>query len=132
MEDSIFSKIIRGEIPSHKVYEDEKTFAFLDIHPATEGHVLVVPKVQVEFIWDLDEENYQALMQTVQKVGKRVREVLGTPYVSEMTVGVDVPHAHVHVIPFHLAEELKATFSPSEVEPDHESLAELAKRLAFS
>ena len=66
MEDTIFTKIIKGEIPSHKIYEDEKTFAFLDIHPLTDGHVLVVPKVQVEFIWDLKPEDYQAVMATVQ------------------------------------------------------------------
>ncbi len=132
MEESIFTKIIKGEIPSHKIYEDDATFAFLDIHPTTEGHVLVVPKVQVEFIWDLELADYQALMQTVQKVGRRLQEVLSTPYVSEMTVGVDVPHAHVHVIPFHTASELAATFSPSDVEPDHQALAALAERLAFS
>jgi histidine triad (HIT) family protein len=131
MEESIFTKIIRGEIPSHKVYEDEKTFAFLDIHPTTEGHVLVVPKVQVEFIWDLEEADYQALMRTVQKVGRRLREVLGSIYISEMTVGVDVPHAHVHVIPFYSASELTAIFSPTDTEPDHEALASLAERIKF-
>ncbi|HEX6416036.1 MAG TPA: HIT domain-containing protein, partial [Candidatus Saccharimonadales bacterium] len=64
MQESIFTKIINGDIPSHKVYEDDKTFAFLDIHPISTGHVLVVPKKQVEFLWDLDDEDYQAVMNT--------------------------------------------------------------------
>ena len=93
MEDSIFTKIIKGEIPAYKVYEDEHTFAFLDIHPLTEGHVLVIPKKQVEYIWDLEADDYQALMATVQKVGKHLREVLEAPYVGVEVVGVDVPHA---------------------------------------
>lgn len=130
MIDSIFTKIIKGEIPSHKVYEDEKTFAFLDIHPKAEGHVLVIPKVQVEFIWDLEPEDYQALMQTVQKVGKRLREVIDAPYVSEMTEGMDVPHAHVHVIPFYTSDQLKAK-APKD-EPDHQALAAVAERIAFN
>src|SRR2546428_10820249 len=96
-QDSIFTKIIKGEIPSHKIYEDDKTFAFLDIHPVQPGHVLVVPKVQVEFVWDLGREEYAALMATIQKVALRLREILGVPYVGEQIIGVDVPHAHIHL-----------------------------------
>ena len=107
MEDSIFTKIIKGDIPSHKIYEDDKTFAFLDIHPLQEGHVLVVPKVQVEFIWDLEAEDYQALMNTVQKVGRRLREVMEASYVGVEVIGVDVPHAHVHVVPFTTVDDLR-------------------------
>jgi histidine triad (HIT) family protein len=68
MQDSIFTKIIKGEIPSHKVYEDDKTIAFLDINPTQPGHTLVVPKKQVEFLWDLDTDDYQAVMETARKV----------------------------------------------------------------
>jgi histidine triad (HIT) family protein len=134
MEDSIFTKIIRGEIPSHKVYEDEKTFAFLDIHPAAEGHVLVIPKKQVEFIWDLEDEDYQALMKSVKQVGRRLREVMGKKYVGTIVVGTDVPHAHVHVVPFETAENIKAVVSMvgrDQIEPDHAALAALAERLSF-
>jgi histidine triad (HIT) family protein len=76
MQESIFTKIIKGEIPSHKIYEDDKTFAFLDIHPKTPGHVLVVPKNQVQFAWDLPNEDYAALMSTVKKIALRIKEVL--------------------------------------------------------
>ena len=131
MEDSLFTKIIKGEIPSHKVYEDEKTLAFLNIYPATEGHVLVIPKVQVEFIWDLDPSDYQALMQTVQKVGLHLREVVDAPYVGEMVVGVGVPHAHVHLIPFDKPVEMKSELDPPTGEPDHEKLAKVAEKIRF-
>ena len=128
MEDSIFTKIIKREIPSYKIYEDEKTYAFLDIHPLTEGHVLVIPKVQVEFIWDIEPSDYQALMATVQKVGKHLREVMDAPYVGVEVIGVDVPHAHVHVVPFTTTHDMHRSASMSD-EPDHESLAKLAERI---
>src|ERR1035441_9554415 len=76
MADSIFTKIIKGEIPCHKIYEDDKTFAFLDIHPKQPGHVLVVPKQETDHIWDLPDEEYLAVMTTVKKVSLRIREVL--------------------------------------------------------
>jgi len=128
MEDSIFTKIIKGEIPSHKIYEDDKTFAFLDIHPLTEGHVLVIPKVQVEFIWDLEPDDYQALMATVQKVGAHLRELMEAEYVGVEVIGVDVPHAHVHVVPFTTTRELHRQVDPGH-EPDHEALAALAEKI---
>ena len=130
MEDSIFTKIIKGEIPCHKVYEDELTLAFLDIHPVTKGHTLVIPKKQIEFVWDLPEEDYAAVMATTQKVARRLRELLGTKYVGERIVGIDVPHAHVQLIPFNDVEEYKAP-QGMESEPDHAALAALAEKLAF-
>lgn len=130
MSDSIFSKITRGEIPAHKVYEDETTFAFLDIHPVQPGHTLVIPKAEVEFVWDLKEDDYRALMLTVKQVALRLREVLDVPYVGEKIIGVDVPHAHIHVIPFSTTEEYKHQ-PDMNAEPDHAALAEMAKKLAF-
>jgi histidine triad (HIT) family protein len=130
MADSIFTKIIKGEIPCHKLYEDERTFAFLDIHPKTPGHTLVIPKKQVEFVWDLEDEDYQALMSTVKKVAQRLRGVMGQPYVGELVFGMDVPHAHVHVYSFTKAEEARRIPDQS-AEPDHAALAALAKKLAF-
>lgn len=128
MEPTIFTKIINGEIPSHKIYEDDKTFAFLDIHPVTEGHVLVVPKKQIEFIWDLESEDYQAVMATVQKIGKHLRKALNVPYVGVRVTGVDVPHAHVQIIPFSDATELNYHPDMND-EPNHEALAALAERI---
>ncbi len=130
MQDSIFTKIIKGEIPCHKVYEDDKTMAFLDIHPVQPGHTLVIPKKQIEFVWDLEDEDYRALMETTKKVAIRIREVLGVRYVGQRIVGVDVPHAHVQLIPFNLVSEFKAQ-QDMQAEPDHPVLAEMAKKLAF-
>jgi histidine triad (HIT) family protein len=130
MQDSIFTKIIGGEIPSYKVYEDEKTYAFLDIHPVQPGHVLVIPKKQVEFVWDLDEEDYRAVMATAKKVARRIKEVLSPSYVGEQVVGEAVPHAHVHIIPFNTIAEFRR-IPDMQAEPDHAALADMAKKLAF-
>ena len=130
MNDSIFTKIIKGEIPCHKIYEDDKTFAFLDIHPKQPGHTLVISKKQVEFLWDLDEEDYLAVMRTVKKVAGRIQDVLAPPYVGEVVEGVGVPHAHVHVYPFSTVQE--ARFIPDQnADPDHDALAAMATKLAF-
>jgi histidine triad (HIT) family protein len=130
MQDSIFTKIVRGEIPCHKIYEDDLTLAFLDIHPVQPGHTLVISKKQVEFVWDLPDEDYQAVMATAKNVGLRLRSVLAVPYVGEQVVGIDVPHAHVHVIPFSTLEEFR--HKPDlQAEPDHAALAAIAKTLAF-
>ena len=130
MEDSIFTKIVKGEIPSHLVYEDALTMAFLDIHPVQPGMTVVIPKKQVEFIWDLPEEDYLAVMSTVYKVAQRIREVLGVHYVGEVIEGVEIPHAHVKLIPFDTIAEFKNTPNIT-ADPDHESLAEIAKKLNF-
>src|SRR3989344_2967902 len=105
MSDSIFTRIIKGEIPAHKIYEDDKTLAFLDIHPIQPGHTLVVPKKQIDSLWDLPEEEYAVLMQNCNKVAKRLRKILGVPRVGVQVIGIDVPHAHVHLIPFTTVEE---------------------------
>lgn len=127
---SIFTKIINGEIPCHKIYEDDLTLAFLDIYSPINGHTLVVPKNQVEFLWDLGDIDYQGVTASAQKVAKRLREVLGVPYVGVKVVGVDVPHAHIHLIPFsEILDYHKAGVENSE--PDHEAFATLVKQLAF-
>ena len=131
MEETLFTKIINGDIPSHKIYEDDKTFAFLDIHPLAEGHVLVVPKTPAPYLWDLNSEDYQALMATVHKVGKRLRDVMEAEYVGVEVIGVDVPHAHVHVVQFTTTSQLKRDLDPGH-EPNHDLLAKVAKRIAFT
>lgn len=129
MQDSIFTKIIKGEIPCHKIYEDEKTFAFLDIYPSAPGHMLVVPKVQVEFLWDLSDEEYAAVMATTRKLARHAKEVLGVKYVGVKVIGTDVPHAHVHLIPFNSARDEYYAPQRAEIEPDHEELAQIAEKL---
>lgn len=96
---SIFTQIINGETPCYKIYEDEKTFAFLDIHPETLGHTLVIPKKEVDKIYELPDEDYLALMKTVKKLSKNMEEKLGARTLWKV-VGTDVPHAHVHLTPF--------------------------------
>lgn len=130
MHDSIFTKIINGEIPSHKIYEDDHSYAFLDIHPVAKGHTLVVPKKQVEFLWDLDDETYQHLQAAAKKVALRLRESLAVPYVGVQVVGVDVPHAHIHLIPF--TQPIEYHSHPDDtVDPDHVELAKTAAELTF-
>ncbi len=94
---SIFSKIIAGEIPCYKIYEDEKTLAFLDIHPETPGHTLVIPKVEVDKLYDLEMEDYLAVMKTVKILASRMEKILGKRTLMKV-IGTDVPHAHVHLV----------------------------------
>ena len=96
---SIFSKIIAGEIPCYKIYEDEKTLAFLDIHPETKGHTLVVPKLEVDKLYDLPDDYYLAVMKTVKKLASNMEKVLGERTLIKV-IGTDVPHAHVHLVTF--------------------------------
>ena len=128
---SIFTRIITGEIPAYKIYEDDTTLAFLDIHPSQPGHVLVIPKRQVAFIWDLEPEDYQAVMATAQRVGAHLREVLAVPYVGMKVVGVDVPHAHVHLIPFSTVDDYR-TEGDMTSEPEHTALAAMHERLRMT
>ncbi|NLA43331.1 HIT domain-containing protein [Candidatus Saccharibacteria bacterium] len=128
MTRTIFSKIIDGEIPCHKVYEDDLTFAFMDIYPVAPGHVLVVSKNPVEFVWDLPKEDYKALQDTVKKIALRQREVLGVPYVGQQIIGVDVPHAHIHLIPFRKVSEYRHQ-PDATIEPNHQELAKIATKL---
>lgn len=95
---SVFTKIIQGEIPCYKIYEDERTLAFLDIEPEALGHTLVVPKVEVEKVYDLADEDYRAVMATVKKLARHYEQVLGKRMTIKV-VGVDVPHAHAHLVP---------------------------------
>ena len=114
---SVFTKIINGEIPCYKVYEDEKTMAFLDINPETPGHTLVIPKKEVDKIYELDDEDYNALMTTVKKLSVNMEKVLGARTLWKV-IGTDVPHAHVHLLPFdkdwHQGRQVKLT--PEEFE----------------
>lgn len=100
----LFLKIIRGEIPSHKLYEDEKTYAFLDINPHNKGHALVVPKTYFRNVFDIDEETFCALMKTVKKLAPAIQKATGAHGINigmnnESAAGQIVFHAHVHIIP---------------------------------
>lgn len=128
MQDSVFTKIIQGEIPSHKVYEDDATIAIMTIQPVRPGHVLVIPKKQVDQYIDLDDDTYQRVWATVKKVAAKIKTVTGKERVGIVVKGVDVPHFHVHLIPFDAGEGLKG--GDGEPAPNEE-LAEMAAKLAL-
>lgn len=96
---SIFSRIVAGEIPSWKVAEDERYYAFLDINPLAEGHTLVIPKKEVDYIFDLDGETYTGLWQFAAQVAKAVRSAVPCKRVGVAVLGMEVPHAHIHLVP---------------------------------
>lgn len=96
---SVFTRIINGEIPSYKVAEDENCYAFLDINPVVEGHTLVVPKKEVDYIFDLDEEEYVRLQLFARKVAVAVGAAVPCKRVGVAVLGMEVPHAHIHLIP---------------------------------
>jgi len=128
MEPSIFTKIINGEIPSHKVYEDELTLAFMDIHPLQPGMVLVISKEQIANIEDLSEQTYGAVMATAHKVMRALRKTY--PHKLKIAVqveGLDVQHVHVKLFAFNTPEEFHAK-APT-TEPDHAQLASLAEKI---
>ena len=122
----MFSKIIAGEIPCYKIYEDDKTIAFLDIHPETPGHTLVVPKAEVDKIYDLSDEDYMALWMAAKNVAKHMEEVLGARTLFKV-IGTDVPHAHIHLSPYDETWEHGRV-----VEMSEDEMAEMAERLKMN
>lgn len=127
MQDSIFTKIINGDLPSYKIYEDELTFAFLNIQAIQPGHMLVVPKAQVNHLEDLEDEDYQALTATVKKLMLHMRDILQVERVCMQVEGFEVPHAHIHLIPCNTPTDFK---SPAYDVPEAE-LQDMHERLMF-
>ncbi|GAB0156417.1 HIT family protein [Chryseobacterium sp. Alg-005] len=103
---TIFTKIINGEIPSYKIAEDENFIAFLDAMPLVKGHTLVVPKKEVDLIFDLDSEEYKNLWGFAQKVAKKIKNAIPCVRVGVAVVGLEVPHAHIHLIPLNKMEDM--------------------------
>ena len=96
---SIFSRIVKGEIPSYKVAEDERYFAFLDINPLAKGHTLVIPKQEVDYIFDLDDRTLGEMMVFAKRVAARIKQEIACKKVAVVVLGLEVPHAHIHLIP---------------------------------
>jgi histidine triad (HIT) family protein len=132
MDDCIFCKLISGEFPTNKVYEDEYTFAFLDVHPINPGHILVIPKIHVADFYNLDDTYYQAVMATVKKLSKVVHEKLNPEKVGLIVAGWDVPHAHIHVVPMHDSSDItsKSILEGTRANPTNEELAGIAQQLS--
>lgn len=128
MQDSIFTKIIQGDIPSEVIYEDKQSIAFLSIMPVQPGHTLVVPKKQIDHLWDLPDDDYIALMKATKFVAKRMKDVLKTKRIGVKVVGEEVPHAHIHLIPFDNINQYNK--EPALASPH--ALSEMAKKLRFA
>ena len=103
---TIFTKIIAGDIPCHKLYEDENYLSFLDIRPVNPGHALVIPKEEVDYIFDLSDKQLNGLWPIAKKIAKAIEAVVPCERVGVMVAGLEVPHAHVHLIPFSAIPEL--------------------------
>ena len=103
---SIFSKIVSNEIPSYKVYENENFLAFLDINPLKKGHTLVIPKIEVDYIFDLESKEYQELWNFAKLVANGMKRVIKCERISIVVMGLEVPHAHIHLIPLDSMQDI--------------------------
>lgn len=125
---SIFTRIINGEIPCYKVAESDSCFAFLDINPLSKGHTLVVPKTEVDYIFDVEDELYLELMTFAKRVAKAVEKVVPCERMGVTVIGLEVPHAHVHLIPINALNDMN--FAKPKLQLSKEEFAELAASIA--
>ena len=125
---SIFTKIINGEIPSYKVAEDENYYAFLDIFPLAKGHTLVVPKKEVDYIFNLDDETYKGLWAFAKKVAIGVEKAVPCERVGIAVLGLDVPHAHIHLLPLNNMEDFD--FKKKKLKLEKEEFVEIATAIS--
>ena len=125
---TIFSKIIRGEIPSYKVAEDENYYAFLDINPLQRGHVLVIPKVEDDYIFNLDEQTYSGLMLFARRVALALKQAIPCQRVGVAVLGMEVPHVHVHLVP--MQSEKDMLFSNPKLHLSDDEMKQIASLIA--
>lgn len=127
---SIFSKIVAGEIPSYKIAEDEQFYAFLDINPLAEGHTLVVPKKETDYLFDIEADELGAMMKFAQRVAKGIKKAIPCQRVGVAVLGFDVPHAHIHLVP--LQSEAQMNFRNERVKLTQEQFVEIASKVRES
>ncbi|MDI3526761.1 MAG: histidine triad family protein [Tenuifilum sp.] len=125
---TIFSRIVKGEIPSYKVAEDERFYAFLDINPLAKGHTLVIPKVEVDYLFDLDPDTLSGLTLFAQRVAKAIEQVVPCKRIGVAVLGLEVPHAHIHLVP--LNKESDIDFRKPKLNLTSEEFQEIAKKIA--
>ena len=125
---TIFSKIIAGEIPANKVAEDDSFLAFLDINPLVEGHVLVIPKKEEDYIFDLDDETYLGLHAFAKKVAAAVKKTIPCKRVGVAVIGLEVPHVHIHLVPLNKMDDIN--FSRPKLNPSAEDLKRTAEKIS--
>lgn len=121
---TIFTKIVNGEIPSHKIAEDDDYLAFLDINPLAKGHTLVIPKQQTDYIFDLDNDTIKGLFSFAKKVAKAIEQVVECKRIGLTVIGLEVPHAHVHLIPINTLYDMD--FKQPKLKFTHDELKEIA------
>ena len=124
---TIFTKIIRGEIPSHKIHENEKFFAFLDINPLTKGHTLIIPKKEVDYLFDIDDETLSDMIVYAKKIAAAIKEAVACNRVGLMVIGLEVPHAHIHLVP--IQHEGDMNLSNKRVELTEDEFKAIAKEI---
>ena len=124
---TIFSKIVAGEIPSYKVAEDDNYYAFLDINPLAKGHTLVIPKAEVDYLFDLDDTTLAGLTVFAKKVAHKIKEQTGCVKVAMIVLGLEVPHAHIRLIPMNSEKDVDFTAPKLKLTP--EEFAEIAAKL---
>ena len=125
---TIFSKIIAGEIPSYRIYEDDRYYAFLDIHPLAEGHTLVIPKVETDYLFDLDDDLLADMMVFAKKVARALDRTMACKRVGVAVLGLEVPHAHIHLVPLNNLYDIefsrpKLTFTDEEFRATAEKIS---------
>lgn len=125
---SIFTKIIKGEIPSYKIAEDDRFFAFLDINPLGEGHTLVVPKEEIDYIFDLNAEVLADMMVFAQKIAKAIKEVIPCNRIGVSVIGFEVPHAHIHLVPINTLGDIN--FSKTRPQISKEVFEDLSQKIS--
>ena len=125
---SIFSKIARGEIPSYKIAESDKYYAFLDINPLVEGHVLVIPKEETDYLFDLNNDDFAGIMVFVKKVALAIKKTIPCKRVGLAVLGFDVPHAHVHLVPMQNMQDID--FNRQKLKLSKEEFQAIAKKIA--
>ncbi|MDD2559057.1 MAG: HIT family protein [Bacteroidales bacterium] len=127
---SIFSKIVAGEIPSYKIAEDEHFFAFLDIHPLMPGHTLVIPKKETDYLFDIDDQELAAMMVFAKKIALALKTSLPCKRIGMAVVGMEVPHAHIHLIPIN--KETDMLFSKPKLNPTTEEMRAIVEKITKS
>ena len=125
---SVFSKIVAGDIPSHKVAETDEFLAFLDVHPLAKGHVLVIPKAEVDYLFDLEDELYIGLQAFAKKVAAGLKKAIPCNRIGVAVIGLEVPHAHIHLVPINGMDDLN--FSRPKLKLSPEELKEIAEEIA--
>ena len=128
MEETIFTKIVKGEIPCYKIAEDDRFFAFLDISPLAKGHTLVITKLQNDYIFDLDDDMLGDMMVFAKKVAKAMKQVLPCQRIGVAVIGIDVPHNHIHLVPINVVGDLD--FKAPRVQLTKEEFAEIAAKIS--